>query len=479
MNDTERLFGTDGIRGEANVHPMTAEVALRCGQALGSLLRDGRLGRPPVTHGTLLPTQQAHRPRVVMGKDTRASGYMFEQALCAGLASMGVDVMLTGPLPTPAVAFITSSMRADAGIVISASHNPYQDNGIKIFGHDGFKLPDELERELERLIRTGVDPSALARGEGVGRATRIDDAKGRYIVHLKGAFPDSLSLEGLRVVVDSAHGAAYAVTATALRELGASVVEIGAMPDGININDGVGSLHPQMLQRAVVEHRAHLGIALDGDADRVIVVDERGQVVDGDALMAVCAVEMAQRKALRGSAIVATVMSNTGLERCLRAHGISVERVAVGDRHVVERMRARGLALGGEQSGHIVFLDHTTTGDGSVAGLHVLGAMLRAGKPLSELVSFFVRTPQEQVNVRIAQRKPLEQLPGVQQAIADVERALGADGRVLVRFSGTEPKVRVLVEGPDAEAIKVGAAQIANALGTALGTTLGTHDVNH
>jgi phosphoglucosamine mutase len=465
-----QLFGTDGIRGEANQWPMTPEIAMRLGRALAWQVRSGQLGRGPQAGrpagtATLVPSTAGHRGRIVIGKDTRVSGYMLEQAICAGITSLGVDVMLTGPLPTPGVAFLTHSMRADAGIVVSASHNPYEDNGIKVFGHDGFKLPDAVEEDLERLI---LEPALVDRhaptGADIGKASRIDDAKGRCVVHLKSTFPNALTLEGLRVVVDCAHGAAWAVAPPVFRELGATVVEMGTEPDGTNINDGCGSLHPQGLSKAVLAHGAHLGVALDGDADRVIIVDERGRVVDGDAVMAICARERHKQGALRGDAIVATVMSNVGLERSLKDIGVGVDRVGVGDRYVVERMRERGLNLGGEQSGHIVFLDHATTGDGIVAGLAVLAAMLREGKPLSALASVFVPSPQHLLNVKVARKVPLEDLPTVQAAIRDVEAALGQGGRVLVRYSGTEMKARVMVEGDDDGAIRRYAQAIADAL---------------
>ena len=472
------LFGTDGIRGEANVYPMTGEVAMRLGRALGWMVKNGKLGRPAgltaagASSGkaTLLPsaTSSIHR-RVVIGKDTRVSCYLIEQAIAAGVTSMGVDVMLTGPLPTPGVAFITSSMRADAGIVVSASHNPFQDNGIKVFAHDGFKLPDSVEEELEHLI---LNPAELEHhaptGRDIGKAFRIDDAKGRYIVHLKATFPNELTLEGLKVVVDCAHGAAYAVAPHVFRELGATVIELGTDPDGTNINDGCGSLFPKLLQRTVVEQGAHLGVALDGDADRVIVVDEKGEIVDGDAVMALCARELHKKGKLAGACIVATVMSNVGLERCLKDVGVSVERVQVGDRYVVERMKARGLNLGGEQSGHVVFLDHATTGDGCVAALAVVAAMLRDDKPLSALASVFSASPQELLNIIVGKKTPLEELPDVLACIKDVEKALGPTGRVLVRYSGTEMKARVMVEGDDDAVIKAHARTIADVLQGAL-----------
>jgi phosphoglucosamine mutase len=450
---------------------VTAEVALAVGKALAYLINAGRLGRGPVAAGgTLLPTDVKHRGRVVIGKDTRASGYMIEQALCAGLTSMGVDVLLTGPLPTPGIAYITSSMRADAGLVVSASHNPFADNGIKVFGHDGFKLDDDIEAALEALILDGVpaDAAKSVTGNHIGRAARIDDAQGRYVVHVKRSFPESLSLEGLRLVVDSAHGAGYCVAPDVFRELGATVFELGASPNGTNINDGVGSLHPQSLQDAVRRERAHAGIALDGDADRVIIVDDRGDIVDGDAVMAICAREMHKQGKLRGATLVSTVMSNMGLERCLKPLGIRVERVQVGDRAVVEKMRQNGGNLGGEQSGHIVFLDHSTTGDGCVAALGVLASMLRDGRPLSEVAAMFVKSPQELVNVKVASKKPFAEMPTVQAAITDAEQAVGETGRVLVRYSGTELKARVMIEGDDALLIKRHAQTIADALQKAL-----------
>ena len=469
-----QLFGTDGIRGEANRHPMTADIAFRTGRALAFMVGTGRLGRGPTLatsqgHATLLPTSTPHRGRVVIGKDTRLSGYMIEQAICAGITSMGTDVMLTGPLPTPGVAFITSSMRADAGVVVSASHNPYQDNGIKIFGHDGFKLDDAIEEELERLI---LEPHRLDKyqptGRDIGRATRIDDAKGRFIVHLKATFPSSLTLEGLKIVVDCAHGAAYATAPHVFRELGAEVVELGTDPNGTNINDGCGSTHPELLARTVVAEGAHLGVALDGDADRVIIVDDMGRIVDGDAVMAICARELKSQGGLHGDRIVATVMSNVGLERALHKVGIGVDRVQVGDRYVVERMRDQGLNLGGEQSGHVVFLDHATTGDGTVAALAIVAAMLRVGQPLSTLAGIFEPSPQELINVRVNKKVPLDELPTVQAVIAEVEATLGSGGRVLVRYSGTELKARVMIEGDDAGTIRAMAERIADALHRAL-----------
>jgi phosphoglucosamine mutase len=416
---------------------MTAEMALQLGRALAWIVRSG-----------------PHRHRIVIGKDTRLSGYMLEQAIASGICSMGVDVMLTGPLPTPGIAFITQSMRADAGVVISASHNPYQDNGIKFFSRDGFKLPDDLELEIERLVLDaggsddfqGLRPTATR----IGKAKRVDDAIGRYVVFLKSIFPKELSLDGMTVVVDCANGAGYHVAPYVFEELGARVIALHTSPDGKNINDRCGAVHPEAMAKAVLRHKAHLGIALDGDADRAILADEKGRVVDGDAIMALVGRDLHRRKQLAKGTVVATVMSNLGLERSLAQVGAKVVRTAVGDRYVVEEMRRSGCNFGGEQSGHLVFLDHVTTGDGVAAGLNALAVMAREGRSLSELARCFEPVPQALVNVAVKQRRALSELPAVQKAIAGVERALGREGRVLVRFSGTENKVRVLVEGPDA-----------------------------
>jgi len=456
---TRRLFGTDGVRGVANVHPMTAEMALQLGRALAYIVRSG-----------------PHRHRIVIGKDTRLSGYMLEQAIASGICSMGVDVMLSGPLPTPGIAFVTESMRADAGVVISASHNPYQDNGIKFFSRDGFKLPDALEAQIERLVLdpaqddAGTDFRALRpTATRIGKAKRIDDAIGRYAQFLKTIFPRELSLDGLTVVVDCAHGAAYHVAPAVFEELGARVIALGVKPDGKNINDRCGAVHPDGMARAVQKHGAQLGIALDGDADRVIMADERGRIVDGDAIMALVGRDLVARRALAKRTVVATVMSNVGLERALAAVGGRVVRTAVGDRNVVEEMRRSGYNFGGEQSGHLIFLDHVTTGDGVAAALNVLAVMQREGKPLSELARCFEAVPQALVNVVVEERRPLAELAEVTRAIAAAEKALGRDGRVLVRYSGTENKARILVEGPDARRIQALAGQIAEAIRGALG----------
>jgi phosphoglucosamine mutase len=448
-----KLFGTDGVRGVANVFPMTAEIAMQLGRALAYLIRNGE-----------------HRHRVIIGKDTRLSGYMLEQALSSGIMSMGVDVLLVGPMPTPAVAHLTNSMRADAGAVISASHNPYQDNGIKFFWRDGFKLPDETEQKIEQLIFEKSLDSLRPTATAIGGALRLDDAPGRYIARVKASFPPELTLEGLKLVIDCANGAAYKVAPTVLEELGAKVIELGVDPDGKNINDGCGALHPEALQRAVLKHKANLGIALDGDADRLIVVDEKGQVVDGDAIMAICTGELVARKALKKKTLVSTVMSNIGLERAVSQWGVKVVRTRVGDRYVVEQMRKHGFNLGGEQSGHLVFLDHATTGDGTLAALQVLAVMCRSGKPMSELTKIFEPVPQVLLNVVVKEKRELAHLPTVQKTIAGVEKKLGKDGRVLVRYSGTEPKVRVLVEGTDAKKIKAYAEEIGDSLRSALGS---------
>jgi phosphoglucosamine mutase len=424
---TRRFFGTDGIRGETNSEPMTAQTALCVGQAAGEHFLRGD-----------------HRHRVVIGKDTRLSGYMMESALVAGFTSVGMDVVLLGPMPTPAVAMLTTSMRADLGVMISASHNAFADNGIKLFGPDGYKLSDEAERAIERRLEKGPKLVAPAK---IGRARRIDDARGRYIHHVKATFPDRLRLDGLRIVVDCANGAAYQVAPEALWELGADVVPIGVSPDGLNINDGCGSTQPQLLQETVVASGADIGLALDGDADRLIVVDEKGQLVDGDQLMALVALDYQRREMLRGP-VIATVMSNLGFERKLQTAGIELVRAQVGDRYVLEGMRERGSNLGGEQSGHIILADHSTTGDGLVAAMQVLAAVVGSGKPASQVLRQFDPVPQLLKNVRFNGGAPLEN-GNVQRQIVDAERALEGKGRLLIRKSGTEPLIRVMAEGDD------------------------------
>ena len=425
---TRKYFGTDGIRGLTNQAPMTAAVAMRVGMAAGAkFLRGG------------------HKHRVLIGKDTRLSGYMLESALTAGFTAVGMDVVQVGPMPTPAVAMLTRSMRADLGVMVSASHNPYYDNGIKLFGPDGYKLSDADETEIEALL--DVEP-VPARPEAIGRARRIDDAQGRYIHFAKSSFPDRLRLDGLKVVIDCAHGAAYKVAPMALWELGAEVIPIGVNPDGFNVNDRCGSTHPEILQETVVASGAHIGIALDGDADRLIVADENGRVIDGDQLMALIATRWADSGRLQGKALVATVMSNLGLERFLQGHGIDLLRAKVGDRYVLEKMRSSGCNVGGEQSGHIILSDFATTGDGLMAALQVLAALVDSGKPASEMLHLFDPLPQLLKNVCFAGGAPLETL-GVQQSIADGEARLNGTGRLLIRKSGTEPLIRVMAEGED------------------------------
>jgi phosphoglucosamine mutase len=425
---TRRYFGTDGIRGLTNSPPMTAAIALKLGQAAGRHFLRG-----------------SHTHRVVIGKDTRLSGYMMESALVAGFTSVGMDVTLLGPMPTPAVAMLTRSMRADIGVMISASHNPFHDNGIKLFGPDGYKLSDDDEMAIEALLEEEIP---LAEPRAIGRARRIDDAQGRYIHFAKATFPEHLRLDGLKIVIDCAHGAAYKVAPAALWELGAEVIAIGVAPDGFNVNEKVGSTHPKALQLKVLESGADIGIALDGDADRLIVVDERGQVVDGDQLMALIASRAAEAGTLKGGALVATVMSNLGLERFLESKGIALHRANVGDRHVLELMRDRGCNVGGEQSGHIILSDHATTGDGLVAALQVLAALVSSGKPASELLHLFDPLPQMLKNVRFKGGAPLE-AQSVKDAIAAGEAKLAGQGRLLIRKSGTEPLIRVMAEGED------------------------------
>jgi phosphoglucosamine mutase len=432
-----KLFGTDGIRGLANSEPMTPELALRLGRAIAW-----------VAGG-----EGASAPRVVIGKDTRLSGYMLETALASGICAMGGTVLLSGPIPTPAVANLTHSMRADAGVVISASHNPFQDNGIKLFGPDGFKLPDPQEAAIEALLSDSKLDRHRSTGAQIGRAERIGDASGRYIVYAKNTFPKELTLRGLRVVVDAAHGAAYKVAPEVFSELGATVFSLGCKPNGTNINKECGALHPEHMAKEVVRRKAHLGVALDGDADRLIVVDEHGEVVDGDAVMALCATRMLEAKRLHKKTLVATVMSNMGLEIALSEAGGRLQRTPVGDRYVVEEMKRLGCSFGGEQSGHLIFLDHTTTGDGVVAALQVLAIMVREERPLSELSRVMTRMPQVLESVQLPARKPLEDMPKLNKEISRAERSLGKRGRVLVRWSGTEPKLRVMVEGPDQDEI--------------------------
>ncbi len=427
-----KYFGTDGIRGATNISPMTAQMAMKVGMAAGAYFQRGN-----------------HRHRVVIGKDTRLSGYMLESALVAGFTSVGMDVVMVGPMPTPAVAMLTQSMRADIGVMISASHNPYADNGIKLFGPDGYKLSDEAEAAIEALI-DGVDNGdvPLVPSSQIGRARRIEDAQGRYIHFAKSTFPENLRLDGMRIVIDCANGAAYKVAPSALWELGADVVAIGVSPNGTNINDGVGSTAPQTLAETVVASGADIGIALDGDADRLIVVDETGTIVDGDQLMATIAASWARQGRLAGGGLVATVMSNLGLERHLAAQGLGLVRTKVGDRHVLEKMRSSGYNVGGEQSGHIILSDYATTGDGLVAALQILAEVKRSGAPAGEVLHRFEPLPQLLKNVRFAGGKPLDD-DAVKAVIAGAEAELDGKGRLVIRPSGTEPVIRVMAEGDD------------------------------
>jgi len=431
-----KLFGTDGVRGVANEEPMTGEMAMQIGRAAAYLFRNKR-----------------GRHRIVLGKDTRLSGYMLETAMASGICSMGADVLLVGPLPTPGIAFITVDMRADAGVVISASHNPFSDNGIKIFSGNGFKLPDAMERNIEELIFSGKLEGPRPTGAAVGRAFRIDDATGRYAVFLKQTFPEHLTLKGVKIVVDCAHGAAYRVAPTVLEELGADVSCVGVEPDGENINLDCGSLHPELISRLVTEQGADVGMTLDGDADRVIFVDHIGRVIDGDHLMAVCALDMIQEGTLNKKTLVATVMSNMGLEVVLKEVGGTMVRAPVGDRYVVEEMLKGGYNLGGEQSGHLVFLDHNTTGDGMITALQALAVMQKRGKTLAELAQVMAQFPQTQRAVRVKDKKDLSEIPQLQRMIEECRRELGERGRIVVRYSGTEPVLRIMIEGEAEEAI--------------------------
>ena len=428
-----KLFGTDGIRGVANKYPMTTDIAMKVGLSTAHVFKN------------------LHRKaKIIIGKDTRLSGYMIENALTSGICSMGVDVLLVGPLPTPGIAFITGSMRADAGIVISASHNTHEYNGIKIFGGDGYKLPDETERYMEELIESGeIERLPRPDASEIGRARRIDDAHGRYIVYLKNTFPRSLTLEGMKLVVDCAHGAAYRVAPAVFEELGAEVILTGDRPSGKNINKDCGSLHPEHMAALVLEHHADAGFAFDGDADRVIFSDEKGEILDGDQLMAICANYYAKQNSLSQNTVVATIMSNLGLEVALRRRGCTLVRTPVGDRYVVERMRQNNCNLGGEQSGHLIFLDYSTTGDGILSALQVLAVILSEGRPLSELKKVMEHYPQTLKNVPVSGKKRMEDVPELVALQKSLEARLGSEGRLVIRPSGTEPVIRVMVEGAD------------------------------
>lgn len=438
-----KLFGTDGIRGVANIYPMTIEIAMQVGRAIAFIVKDKAKGH-----------------RIVIGKDTRLSCYMIENALAAGICSMGVDVLLVGPLPTPGISFITTSMRADAGVVISASHNPFQDNGIKIFSSDGFKLPDEVELDIEDLIFSQKMAALRPVADEVGKMARIEDAKGRYIVFLKNTFPRNYTLDGFHVVIDCAHGATYKVAPHVFRELGAKVTTIGVDPDGTNINQNCGALHPQLMAQRVREVGADIGLAFDGDGDRLIVCDEKGEIVDGDHVMAICAQELLKQRRLKKKTLVATVMSNMGLEVAMERMGGKMVRTAVGDRYVVECMRKKGYSFGGEQSGHLVFLDHITTGDGVLASLQLLAIMKKRKRPLSELANVMESFPQILKNVRMSAKIPVDTITNFPETIKKLEAQLGKHGRILVRPSGTEPVIRVMVEGENQQEIETMAEEL-------------------
>ena len=442
-----KLFGTDGIRGQANQFPITPEVALRTGKAIATVLR----------------SSGANRNRVVIGKDTRISGYMLETALTSGLVSMGMDVFLPGPLPTPAIAHLTKSMGCAAGIMLTASHNPYQDNGLKIFGPDGYKLTDELEEVIERYI-LGDEPEPTPMSpERIGKAYRIDDARGRYIEYAKHT-ANNISLHGLKVVVDCGHGAAWSIAPIIFRELGAEVIKTGCDPDGVNINEACGALHPETAGALVQEHQADLGVSFDGDADRVIFTDATGTPVSGDRILALCAISLKEQGRLKGDTMAATVMSNLGLHEAMKREGISVLTTGVGDRQVIEALRAEGYSFGGENSGHLIFADQATTGDGILSALQVLAMMKRTGSTLAELASCMREFPQQLINLPVASKPPLEELESLQSLLAEADSAFGEDGRHLIRYSGTENKIRVLVEHKDADTTATWAQRLADAI---------------
>ena len=454
MSAPKKIFGTDGVRGTANVEPVTAETALKLGRAAAHVFKN--LESHARGHG---------KHKIVIGKDTRLSGYMLENAISSGILSMGVDVLFIGPLPTPGVAYITRSLRADAGIVITASHNPYADNGIKFFRADGYKLDDKIEDKIENLVFSGEIENIRPTAEAIGKAVRIDDALGRYIEFAKTSFPKNLTLEGLRVVVDCAHGASYKSTPCVLRELGAEVIVYGNQPDGKNINENCGSMHPENLCAKVVGHKAHLGIAHDGDADRVLLCDEKGNLIDGDDIMAIAALEMLTEKTLAEKTLVSTVMSNAGLEAAVKKAGGKMLRTAVGDKNVIDEMLKNGFNFGGEQSGHLIFRDFSTTGDGLVAALQILRIMKTKGQPLSKLARCWTRFPQLVANVKVREKIPFEQINGVMKLVADAEKDLQAQGgRLLLRYSGTEPKARLLLEGSDAKVLENWSQKICGAI---------------
>ncbi|MBI5468265.1 MAG: phosphoglucosamine mutase [Deltaproteobacteria bacterium] len=452
MSTKKRLFGTDGVRGIANIEPMTSEMALQLGRAVAYVFK-----------------KEARRHRIVIGKDTRLSGYMLESAMMAGICSMGVDTLIVGPLPTPGIAFITSSMRADAGVVISASHNEYQDNGIKFFSRDGLKLPDDVELQIEDFIFENQDPSHRPTASEVGKAYRVDDAIGRYVVFAKNSFPRELTLDGLKIAVDCANGAAYKVAPDVFYELGAEVIPVGVKPNGVNINHECGALYPENVSKAVREAGADVGFALDGDGDRCIMVDEKGTVLDGDFIMAINALGMIKEGRLRKNTLVSTIMSNSGLEEAMERGGGRVVRTAVGDRYVVEEMLKNGYNFGGEQSGHLIFLDHTTTGDGVITALQILTRMVREGKKLSELSKVLEVYPQVLLNVKVKEKKDLKTLPTVVKALKSIEEKLKMRGRVFIRYSGTEPLARITIEGRKKDEITAMAEDLASILRKEIG----------
>lgn len=447
-----KLFGTDGIRGVANVYPMTTELAMQVGRGVAYVSKTGK-----------------RRHKILIGKDTRLSGYMLENAIASGICSMGVDVMLVGPLPTPGIAFLTHSMRADAGVVISASHNPFQDNGIKLFGPDGFKLPDQFEQKIEDLIFGDTMDALRPTAEHIGKAFRINDSQGRFIVFLKSTFPTDMTLDGMKLAIDCANGATYVVAPAVFQELGADIVLSGVTPNGQNINEKCGSLYPDRLAALVKESNADAGIAFDGDGDRVIMVDENGAVVDGDHICVLCAQDLKNRNSLKNNTVVGTLMSNMGMEVCLKEMGLSLVRTQVGDRYVVEAMRANGYNLGGEQSGHIIFLDLNTTGDGILSALQVLAVMQRTGKRLSELAAAMQPFPQTLINVKVREKPALSTVPAVKNAVEEIENNLGDTGRILVRYSGTENVARVMVEAREENTAVSMAGQVADIIRQYLG----------
>jgi phosphoglucosamine mutase len=467
------MFGTDGVRGVANQEPMTSETALRLGRAMAKVLHES-LPSNPAGHvapsfGRKYGQGGQHRYKILIGKDTRLSGYMLETALASGIVSMGADVLLVGPLPTPGVAFLTRSMRADAGVVISASHNPYQDNGIKFFSCDGFKLPDEVEARMEELMFAAESEGSRPTANAIGKAYRISDAVGRYNVFLKNSFPRHLTLEGLKIVVDCGHGAAYKVVPEVLSELGAQVLPIGVQPDGENINRRCGALHPETAREVLLHEKADFAVSLDGDADRAVFVDETGDILDGDQVLAICALDMRDKGTLKGNGVVATVMSNLGLDLAMRKAGLDVERTQVGDRYVVEKMVQANFNLGGEQSGHILFLEHNTTGDGAITCLQVLAQMVEKRKRLSQLKGVMTRLPQVLVNVPVKERKDFVLMPKVDKRIREIECTLAGRGRILVRYSGTELLARIMLEGEDEKQINAMAQDVAGEIRAEVG----------